>query len=526
MKNLLKRIPKKAFVAVATIALVAGVASQAIAGFGPNREIRDFANNQGGFNHVTFNSFTNVPNGIGDERDFFRGSKVGPSAAWTDPVTGIAGGTEVEMKILVHNNANPALNDSGEGVAKNVNVRAVLPTGIAQSQQATAYISASNAQPQQIWDTLDMTGAGGGFFQIEYIPGSAKVYNHENGQTSAISDSLVTTGVNLGDQKGCVNYIREVTFRVRVRMTEYKTQKTARLKGEDSTKWRKTVNAKVGDQVEWRIWFANSGTTRLNEVSLVDKLPSHTTVVGNIEMDKGSNPTAVYGADSIKEGGKSIHINMGDFLPGGGAYVYYTTKINSAKELECGINQIINTAYPAPKGMGSLVDQAAVNVFGKEDCKEPEKPKYICESLKVEKLGGRKVRATVSAPASGGATFKNVTLNWGDGSQAKVTDQLVNEYTYAADGTYKVTASVTFTVNGVDKTVTSDACAKMVTFEKVVEKCPIPGKEHLPKDSPECKETPVTPELPSTGAGSMIGLFAIVTLLGAVAHNVLSRRVA
>ena len=33
--------------------------------------------------------------------------------------------------------------------------------------------------------------------------------------------------------------------------------------------------------------------------------------------------------------------------------------------------------------------------------------------------------------------------------------------------------------------------------------CEIPGKEHLPKDSPECVETP--PELPKTGLDMMIG---------------------
>lgn len=500
MKNILKRVPKKLFAAVATLALVAGVASGAMAAFGPDREIRDFANNQGGFDHVTFNSFVNVPNGIGDERDFFRGHQVGTGGTWSDPVNGVAQGAEVEMHILVHNNANPVLNDSGEGVAKDVNVRAELPAGSAQSQQATAYISASNATPTQIYDTLDLTGANSGFFELEYIPGSAKMFNHENGQTTAISDSLVTTGVNLPDQKGCVNYIREITFRVKVKMPRYQIQKAVRLKGEDNSKWRDAANAKIGDTVEWEIWFKNSGQTVLEDVTIVDDLPPYLTVVpGSIKLYKGPNSMTVPD-DAIQKNGRQINVNTGDYNPGNDAYIRFATTIDNNEVIACGIHELGNVAYATPKGYKHINDSAKVNVLNDDDCEEPS---FICESLEVEKLGGRKVRVTVKAPAQGGAEFKNLTLNFGDGSENKVTDQLVNEYEYAEDGTYKISTSVTFKVDGTDKTVSSDACAAMVTF----------GEE-------------VPEELPSTGAGSMIGLFAVVTLAVAAAHNVISRRVA
>lgn len=500
MKNFLKRMPKKVFAAVATVALVAAVASQALAGFGPNRPTRAWTEAENGFDHVTFNSFTGVP-GVGDERDFLRGVQVGRDSAWSDPVNGVENNAEVEVKMYIHNNADPTLNDApgNPGIARNVQARVDLPTGLSQTQQMTGYISADNAQPQQIFDTLDLTGAGNGYFEIAYIPGSAKMYNHQNGQTTAIGDNLVTTGVNLPDQKGCFRYTREITFRVKVKMPSYATQKTARIKGEDSSKWRKVVNAEVGDQIEYRIWFKNSGTSDLNAVKMVDNLPPYTTVVGNVEMDKGAR-TIVYGPEAVQNDGKQINIDMGTFNPNDDAFVYITVKINNAKELKCGAHQINNTAYTTPQGLGALNDSASVNVIS-EECEEPEQPSYICESLTVEKLGGRKVRVTVKAPASNGATFKNVTIDYGDGSEAKVTTNLVDEYEYEADGTYKITAVPTFTVNGVDKTAPSDACAAMVTFE-----------------------TPVTPELPKTGAGSVLGLFTIVTLVGAAAHNLLSRR--
>lgn len=504
MKNMFKRLPKKLFAAVATVALVAGIASQAIAGFGPDRPTRQWTAAENGFDYVTFNSYTGVP-GVGDEREFFNGVQVGRDGEWKDPVNGVENGAEVEMKVYIHNNANPELNDApgNPGIARNVTVKVELPNGLSQSHQAKATISADNAQPKSVYDTLDLTGANNGYFEIEYIPGSAKMYDHENGQTSAIGDNLVTTGVNIGDQKGCFKYVREITFRVKVKMPSYATQKTARLKGEGSDKWRKVVNAKVGDEVEYRIWFKNSGTSDLNSVKMVDNLPPYTTVVGSVEMDKGTR-TIVYGPEAVQNNGTQVNIDMGTFNPNDDAFVYITVKINNDKELKCGVNQINNTAYVTPEGLGALNDSASVNVIG-EECEEPQKPSYICEAVTVEKIGGRKVRVSVNTATSGGAKLKNVTINYGDGSEPKVTTNSVDEYEYKADGTYKIVASARFTVNGKDKVVTSDACTATVTFDS---------------------EKPVTPELPKTGAGSLIGLFAVVTIAAAAAHNVISRRMA
>ncbi len=105
------------------------------------------------------------------------------------------------------------------------------------------------------------------------------------GQTTPISDSIVTSGVNLPDQKGCFEYVREITFRVKVQKPGYQVRKSARLAGEGADKWRETVNAKRGDKVEWRIFFQNIGSTQLNNVKIVDDVPPHMTVVpGSVEV--------------------------------------------------------------------------------------------------------------------------------------------------------------------------------------------------------------------------------------------------
>lgn len=67
------------------------------------------------------------------------------------------------------------------------------------------------------------------------------------------------------------------------------------------------------------------------------------------------------------------------------------------------------------------------------------------------------------------------------------------------------------------------------------EKCPLPGKQHLPKDSPECKEVTVTPTtppatppktptiIPETGIGKLGAIFGASSGIGAVVHRVARR---
>ena len=51
------------------------------------------------------------------------------------------------------------------------------------------------------------------------------------------------------------------------------------------------------------------------------------------------------------------------------------------------------------------------------------------------------------------------------------------------------------------------------------EKCPIPGKEHLPKNSPDCVQpTPAPVELPKTGAGDLLGAGVGLAAMGLSAY--------
>ena len=195
----------------------------------------------------------------------------------------------------------------------------------------------------------------------------------------------------------------------------------------------------------------------------------------------------------------------------------------------------------------------------------PPAPKEFarCESLKVNILDRTKFEFIVSYKVEN-TKLQSVTLVIED-SNGKTTEKVINAkdvdaeslkknqvkyiYTQEQVGKYKVSASIKpttekfdnckkeFVVAEEDKEVVCEISTKNLNKvitkkeyeedqklevgkrkysknqsdceEKPVEKkenCEVPGKEHLPKDSPDCKEE--TPELPKTG-GTLIGVTAI-----------------
>src|SRR5690606_20422317 len=131
------------------------------------------------------------------------------------------------------------------------------------------------------------------------------------------------------------------------------------------------------------------------------------------------------------------------------------------RELQCGITEFRNVGVPRPEGMNEYYNTAITKV----EKKCADKPVFRCELLEVKQLSNRKVSAKVKYVATNGATFKNVSYDFGDNSTPLVTDKTDVEYTFAKDGTYTITATVRFSVDGKDQTSTSESCAQKVTFE-------------------------------------------------------------
>ncbi len=111
-------------------------------------------------------------------------------------------------------------------------------------------------------------------------------------------------------------------------------------------------------------------------------------------------------------------------------------------------------------------------------------PVYTCDELSASKISRNEYRFTTKATAKDGASIVDYTYTFGDGTSAK--NGATTTHTYTRPGTYTASVTVNVKVDGKTKAAQSEKCKVTITVDK--ENCPVPGKEHLPKDSPECKE--------------------------------------
>lgn len=527
IRNMFKKfskVPKKYLVATA-VALAILVPVAVNAGYGPNRPVFDWndpAQRAGSMNGPVFNSFINTPT-YGDERAFVDAKdSANTSTGGFADVVDVQPGKEYTIRQYVHNNANQGTNASGQGVAKDVNVRFKILPGQANGNEVTGYISASNiaeGYPSTVYDTTKLKNESQAF-ELEYVTGSARVENNAHPYPGiALPDSVTTdAGAKLGydvmngNLPGCFEYTAIVTIKVRVKAPAI--QLTKRVTTPGSTDWRENINVKAGETVSWLLNYKNTGTGVVNDVTIRDSLPKGLTLVpGSITWFDANHPNGEQLQDTALSSGGA---NAGNYSAGADGAIRFRTTVDK-DVVDKKLCKIDNRAFARATNVPEVTDDASVTI---DDC-NPVTPIYSCDMLDAKSLGGRKFQYTVKYTAKN-ATFKHVTYDFGDGSAPMLTDKTTVDHQYAADGPYTAKATVTFVVDGKEVSATSAACAATVSSTTPKDNCPIPGKENLPKDSPECVVTPTV--LPVTGPGSVAGVFAAVTIAGAVAHRVFMTR--
>ena len=479
-----------------------------------NPDDADIYDRCGSLTGPVFNSFINTPS-YGDERAFLdaRRSDQTASGSFKNVLTNVTEGSqEVVLRTYIHNNANQTTNDKN-GVAKNTKVRIALPTASGQALRARSYISADNSAPKLVEDTVDMVA--GEDFNVSYIAGSATLYNNgpfKNGVK--ISDNIVKDGAPIGydalngNMPGCFDF--EAVVQIRVKVTPKKVpgvefNKEVAVAGQNG--WGENVTVKPGENVKWLMSFANKGTADLTNVTMSDKLPPHLKVVpGSVKwiysgtngqtQTVGQNDTQVFTTGGI---------NFGKWAPNGGFYVRFDTTAKDDFE-GCEV-RLRNIAYNHTSQTTEGEDSADVTI--KKDNCQPKVPKYSCDLLDLKAGSDRNVTLTeFKQSASGGATFKDAVIDWGDKSTPLTTNSVVGKsHRYEKDGDYVVTATARFTVNGKVVTAAENIqCRKAVSFKPNV-----PPTTTTPPTS--------TTKLPDTGAGEVMGIFAATTAAGALAHK-------
>lgn len=180
-----------------------------------------------GANYVTFNSFTNAPN-YGDERAFFDGkdATITAQGGYQDNIN-VHDGERVVLRTYIHNNANPNAIGVAAATAHNTRMQVILPTSKKTSNTAAAQITADNANPGTVSDTVDFNGSSP--FTLSFDQSSpVQVSYRPNGQGDYVIRTLPsysfsnaqTLNATFGDWKGCFEYSALVTMVVVVHMDQ------------------------------------------------------------------------------------------------------------------------------------------------------------------------------------------------------------------------------------------------------------------------------------------------------------------
>jgi len=543
----IKRAPKRA--ASLAIVVAAVLVPAALFAWGPDRPTFTMANPAP---YVTFNSITDNAQ-HGDERNFVQIKDASaPDSTYAEDVP-LTAGKDYQVFVFYHNNAASNLNDAAhnyKGIAKDAFMRVQMPATVTAGQKAriTGFVGASNSNPGQVWD--EAYGSASGNYALRFVPGSATIHSNGAVNGKTLPDNLYTTGTPLGYDAlngtlpGCNQYAGYVTFKIHVDQPNFEVQKTVSKAGTNT--YSEQVTALPNEEVEYKIQYKNTGTTQQNDVIIKDKLPAGLTYE-NGTTQVATSATNGQWSPTTDNGVVARGINIGAYAPNGNAYVKFKAKVTDNDKLEkCGVNTLVNTAT-AETNNGSKSDTA--NVVVSKTCQE-QPPKYTCDSLTVSKIDRTHfafdTRYTVQ-----NATFKSVTYVIRDENGNEIARMNDAHYTQDKVGKYTVEAIVTVTVNGQDKTASSENCKKPFDVTTTPPQECKPGipvgdvrcnecKPGVPMGDTRCNETPpcvpttannncgevpTPPELPHTGASdSIIALIGAGSLIASIGYYVASRR--
>jgi uncharacterized repeat protein (TIGR01451 family) len=450
--SLIRRAPKRSS-ALAVMLFAAIIVPAVVFAWGPTRDTFTIEKPA---DHVTFNSITNNPN-IGDERNFVGIREVGSANTWYDDVTAQEG-KEYYVRMYVHNNAASSLNL----VAHDVTAKFNLPTTTGQSIRVDGFLDSSNATPNEVYDSATFNSSTN--FNLSYVSGSLKYENNYFGPNgTALPESIFTsTGAKLGYDKldgnipGCFQYAGYVTFIVKPQFAKtlnFTTTKEVSKHG--ANQWTENYQAQPGETVDYLIQYKNTGTAQNDDVTFRDTLPTGLTYVANSgTWTNPKNQNVKFTNDASLTNGTGV--NVGSYATGGGAYVIFSAKVASEDQLACGVNTLVNKAKV---NTGGYAVEDTANVTVNKDCKPTVK--YTCDALNVITVDKTHFKFNTTYTAEN-ATFKSVTYvvknAAGTVVDTKTSTSTSLDYTQATVGKYTVQATVTFTVDGQEKTATSEGC--------------------------------------------------------------------
>ncbi|MBR3232675.1 DUF11 domain-containing protein [Candidatus Saccharibacteria bacterium] len=319
---------------------------------------------------IVLNSISNNPDL--NELYFVQARAADSANIWNANDIEVENGKEYIVRLYVHNN-NPR---GTEMIAKDVNANVYVPTESGKSLTVAGTITSSNATPSKIWDEVVFKSSTN-TFHLEYVKGSALIENKGKISGTKLSDNLVMGGTTLGydslngEIPGCFGYAAIVTFRVKaVFEYDFSITKQVRLKGE--TEWKKQVNAKVGDVVEYKITYKNTSDSLEKDVVIFDKLGSNQTYVkGSTKLFNSNHKSGI----SLESDGLTTKegINIGNYEAGAAAVVTFQVTMQD-DNLGCGGDNVLRSWGQGYIGADATLKQDYADVLIYKACPKNEEP--------------------------------------------------------------------------------------------------------------------------------------------------------
>lgn len=264
------------------------------------------------------------------------------------------------VRLYVHNN-----NPKGEAaMAENVKVSFQIPEMISATPRINGYIDAPGTSIDSYWDYVDFKSADGRAFYLDYVEGSALLENNHYGANGGktVSDAIVSgDGVKVsykanedGKVPGCYGFASYYTIEVKPVFESSSIKKTVRKEGGE---WKESVDAEIGDTVEFQIHYENLNASTVSNVMIRDSLPNNLKYVeGSAKLLNASHPNGLdYNDPTVAA------VNVGNYKVDGDAYLRFKAQVVD-NDLVCNkTNRLINWAKASANGY-AVQDSAQVYV--------------------------------------------------------------------------------------------------------------------------------------------------------------------
>lgn len=357
--------------ALALVPLLALLATQSASAWGPERQTFTM---ESPASYAVFNSITNNPT-IGDERDFVRVGQINADVTQLSDNVDVLPGHQYLVYIYYHNDASSTYNGpeyGNRGVAFQSRIATTFPTLLAPSEkgEVSATISAQNTVPDAVWDEAYFTNNTGNKIYLNYVDGSAKIYNDWGVNGSTMADALFTAegtpiGLNAlnGIILGCEEYHGVVSYVVEARAVSASLDKTASL---DGVNYQKDITVAPGVEIAFKLDFKNTGDVALLNTTIRDSLPDGLEIVpGSVQFT--ANDSGVW--DSLSDNIINTGYNLGRFGLGNSATIAYRAKARS--DIDCPGIKVTNTAtltYDSESTSGDSLTSTSNITIEKEGC--------------------------------------------------------------------------------------------------------------------------------------------------------------